>query len=43
MPDLAEIIDVIRNFLLPIVSEINTGTSKVKEWSPERGWTEKNL
>jgi len=37
-PSLADTIDVLRIFLLPIVSEINTGILTLETWSPERGW-----
>lgn len=38
-PGLTEIIEVLRTFLLPIVSEIDTDTLSVETWSPEQGWT----
>ncbi len=41
VPGLAEIIDVLRAFLLPILSEIDTGILTVETWSPEQGWTQK--
>lgn len=40
-PGLTEIIKVLRTFLLPIVSEIDTDTLTVETWSPEQGWIEK--
>ncbi len=38
-PSLTEIIEVLKTFLLPIVSEINTEVLTVETWSPEQGWT----
>jgi len=38
VPNLSEIIDVLRTFLLPIVFEIDTDILTVKTWSPEHGW-----
>lgn len=39
VPGLAEVIEVLRTFLLPILSEINADILTVKTWSPEQGWT----
>ena len=37
-PGLSEIIEAIRAFLLPILSEIDAETLSVEIWSPEKGW-----
>lgn len=39
VPSIAEIIEALRVFLLPIVSGINTDTLTVKTWHPEQGWS----
>ncbi len=37
---LSKIIEVLRIFLLPIVSGINTGALTVNTWQPEQGWSQ---
>jgi predicted nucleotidyltransferase component of viral defense system len=38
-PSLSEIIEDLRTFLLPVVSEIDTEVLSVETWSPEKGWS----
>lgn len=39
-PSLSEIVEVLRVFLLPIISGINTGVLTVKTWVPKQGWSQ---
>lgn len=38
VPSLPEIIEILCEFLLPIVTEINTNSQIVETWEPEQGW-----
>ncbi len=40
-PTLEEIIEVLRNFLMPVVFDISKDALPVKTWSPEKGWSSK--